>query len=202
MLSFVENKFNMIRVLLVALFFNLYSIHANSQRSYIIDEKSVVVVSGTSTFHDWKMKSSDLINESKIKWNDKNEIDEIITLELNIDAMSLKSDNTKLDKNAYNALNTDQYPTIKFVASTIEINPTVRNRQPIKINGNLTVAGVTRRINLDAVIIHNNDSSFMISGEQTLKMTDFNVTPPSFMFGAMKTGDEITITYKIKYKPQ
>ena len=38
------------------------------------------------------------------------------------------------------------------------------------------------------------------TGETKLLMTDFGVTPPVFMMGVMKTGDEITINYKMNYK--
>jgi hypothetical protein len=33
-----------------------------------------------------------------------------------------------------------------------------------------------------------------------MKMTDYNMEPPSFAFGAMKTGDEIKITFNLKIK--
>jgi hypothetical protein len=31
-------------------------------------------------------------------------------------------------------------------------------------------------------------------------MTDFNVEPPVLMLGTLKTGDEVTIAYKIVYQ--
>jgi hypothetical protein len=34
-------------------------------------------------------------------------------------------------------------------------------------------------------------------GSKKIKMTDFNVEPPSFMFGSVKTGDEITVTFDV-----
>jgi hypothetical protein len=33
-----------------------------------------------------------------------------------------------------------------------------------------------------------------------IKMSEYNVEPPSFMFGAMKTGDEITVKFNVTLK--
>jgi len=33
-------------------------------------------------------------------------------------------------------------------------------------------------------------------------MTDYNVKPPSFMFGAMKTGNTVTLDFTVVYKNQ
>jgi hypothetical protein len=36
-------------------------------------------------------------------------------------------------------------------------------------------------------------------GSQTIKMTDYGITPPTALFGTLKTGDEITITFKTNF---
>jgi hypothetical protein len=36
-------------------------------------------------------------------------------------------------------------------------------------------------------------------GSQTIKMSDYNIVPPVALFGALKTGNEITINYKTTF---
>jgi hypothetical protein len=36
-------------------------------------------------------------------------------------------------------------------------------------------------------------------GTQAIKMTDYSVNPPTALFGALKTGNDITITFKTDF---
>ena len=45
-----------------------------------------------------------------------------------------------------------------------------------------------------------NSNTIHIVGEKSIKMTDFNVEPPTALFGSITTGDEITIKFKTKFK--
>jgi hypothetical protein len=36
-----------------------------------------------------------------------------------------------------------------------------------------------------------------IKGSKKVKMTDFNISPPTAMLGTLKTGDEVTISFTL-----
>jgi polyisoprenoid-binding protein YceI len=40
-------------------------------------------------------------------------------------------------------------------------------------------------------------NSMTVSGDYTLKMTDYGIQPPKAMWGTIKTGDEVTIKFEI-----
>jgi hypothetical protein len=40
----------------------------------------------------------------------------------------------------------------------------------------------------------------VISGSKKIRMTEFGVKPPSFMLGALKVGDEVTVEYTARFK--
>jgi len=46
----------------------------------------------------------------------------------------------------------------------------------------------------------NPDGSIACSGSQQIKMTDYQIKPPSFMLGALKTGDALTINFSLTLK--
>lgn len=48
------------------------------------------------------------------------------------------------------------------------------------------------------VVVQKN-STITCKGTYTLKMTDYNVEPSSFMIGIMKTGDDITLDFAVTY---
>jgi polyisoprenoid-binding protein YceI len=66
--------------------------------------------------------------------------------------------------------------------------------------GNLTIAGVSKPVELTVVakVLPGGDLEF--SGSKTMRMTMFNVDPPTAMWGVVKAGDEITIAFTLTMK--
>jgi hypothetical protein len=48
----------------------------------------------------------------------------------------------------------------------------------------------------------NPDNSITIKGSRKISMQQFNVDPPTFMMGAVKTGNDVTISFDITYTKQ
>jgi len=158
-----------------------------------------VIVSGTSTLHDWEMKSSKGEFDASILFaNDK------ITfsgLSFNFPAESLKSGHSMMDKNTYKALKTSKNPNITFVLISGNVTPDGANTYQLKGIGNLTIAGKTIQTDLVATLKYNSsDKSFTCAGVKKFKMTQYGVKPPSVMLGTIKTGDEISISYSLNIK--
>ncbi|MEP1791697.1 YceI family protein, partial [Reichenbachiella sp.] len=59
--------------------------------------------------------------------------------------------------------------------------------------GELLIAGKSNEIPVRLTI--NNTSKLSVSGSIKIKMTDYGITPPTAVFGTIKTGDDITIQF-------
>lgn len=106
-----------------------------------------------------------------------------------------------MDKNTYKALDVKKNPIISFVLSSAKVTPIDATTYQFKGIGNLTIAGATKETDLNAVCKYNAaDESFSCTGTKSFKMTEYSVKPPTVMLGTIKTGDAITITYKLKIK--
>ncbi len=73
---------------------------------------------------------------------------------------------------------------------------------PSQTQGKLTIAGVTREIAMDVYCTVNKDATITCVGSDKLNMTDYQVKPPTFLLGAMTTGDAITLDFTVVYKKQ
>ncbi|MFM8833942.1 MAG: YceI family protein [Cytophagales bacterium] len=109
---------------------------------------------------------------------------------------NLKCGKNAMDKNAYSALNTDKYKKITFMLSHSKMEGGT-----IRCDGNLTIAGITKPITLEANYKVNTNGDLTCNAKFALKMTDFKVEPPTFMFGTIKTGDDLTLTFSINLTP-
>jgi polyisoprenoid-binding protein YceI len=110
---------------------------------------------------------------------------------------SLKSRESGLDDNAYKALQAKVNPSIKFVleSETLEGNL-------MAAKGNLSIAGVTAPVTLSAEAEIKGDQ-IRLKGIQKLKMSDFQVKPPSIslLVTSIDCKDEIAIHYDVLFAP-
>lgn len=158
-------------------------------------------LSGTSTLHKWSMNAQSFSGNAEFdfKPGTTSQLSSIKALSFSLVTQNLKSGEKGLDKNAYKALKTDQYKNILYTLTSASVQAEKDNKFPIKTMGNLTIAGVTKPISMDVYCMVNTDGSITCTGSDKLNMTDYQVKPPSFMLGAMKTGDAVTLDFTLVY---
>jgi hypothetical protein len=177
----------------------LFSPNSISQIKYHSNGGVKLVIEGTSNIHDWDMKSEKGVCTAEFLFTPSGYVGGLSALQFTVPAESLKSEHKAMDKNTYKALNTDKHNSISFVANNAIIKPGGSGFTLIA-RGKLTISGVSRDVELAAHGVVNPDKSITYSGTYKLKMTDFKVSPPNIMFGAIKTGDAITVKFDLILK--
>jgi len=159
-----------------------------------------ITIEGTSNIHDWSMVSDKGTCTGEIVINNAGTLSGISAFNFSVPAESLKSEHKAMDKNTYKALNTSKYSTISFTVEAASIKPTGNSGYVLTTKGKLTISGVTKEILLTANGVVNADKSISYTGSYKLKMKDYNVEPPSIMFGAIKTGNDIVVKFNLLLK--
>jgi polyisoprenoid-binding protein YceI len=192
----------MLTVICVMGFANM--LHA--QTTYKINESKDMdmKLSGTSTLHKWTMDAKTFSGgaDFNFKGDNSGELNSVKALTFSLEVANLKGSESGLNKNAYKALKSKEYKDIDYKLLSATISPSKDNKFLIKAHGNLTIAGVTKEIDMDVWCTVNQDKTITCTGSEKLNMTDYAVKPPTFMLGAMKTGDAITLDFTLVYKKQ
>ena len=157
-----------------------------------------ISIKGTSSLHDWEMKSNKGKCEVEFVLGANDKISGISDLKFNLDATTIKSEYTMMDNNTYKALKTKSNKNISFALVSGTVTQSDATSYLVKVIGNLTIAGKTQKIDLAGTAKQNADKSLTITGSKKLKMTDYGVDPPTAMFGTIKTGNDITISFTTK----
>ncbi|MFP5039610.1 YceI family protein [Parasediminibacterium sp. JCM 36343] len=152
-----------------------------------------ILISGTSTLHDWDMKDAKGQCTAVFVLNDEGKPTGLKSLYLTIPAEGLKSGHSGMDKNAYKSLKTSANPNITYTLTSA----TVGQDGVIKSTGKLTIAGATTDAALVTNYKMNADKSITVNGMKKLSMSDFNMEPPTFMMGAIKTGNDIVLKFDV-----
>ncbi|GIV32066.1 MAG: hypothetical protein KatS3mg030_368 [Saprospiraceae bacterium] len=186
------------RFILASLFL-LNLLTAQAQLPYAIS-KGEIKIEGTSTLHDWTANTKAL--EGQALFNIENGVPKgIAKLEVSTKVKSIKSEKgSTMDKNMYKALKADNHPVLRFKLTKANYLNKVGSDYQVSITGDLTVAGTTRSITITGKG-KSGATSLDFEGSFKLKMTDFNVEPPSLFLGTLQTGDEVTIHYKVSFTP-
>jgi polyisoprenoid-binding protein YceI len=158
-------------------------------------------LSGTSTLHNWTMDAKTFTGNAQFVMSRENtkQIASIKSLDFALIVLNLKSGESGLDKNAYKALKTGQHKNIHYKLTSATIIPGEGNKYLVKTQGTLKIAGVTKPVAIDVSCVVNSDESITCTGSDEINMSDYQVKPPSFMFGAMKTGNAITLDFTLVY---
>ena len=84
------------------------------------------------------------------------------------------------------ALAADRYPEMRFASTRISAKPL----RGFVIDGVLTLRGTGRNVRVNVVLNAMTRGRFQIDGDATLRLSDFDISPPSMMFGLVGTKDE------------
>jgi polyisoprenoid-binding protein YceI len=169
---------------------------AFSQTGYVV-KSHMVSVDGTSSIHDWTSEVT------KIDWSGKLTLEgktlkSVSEVTMKIDVTSIKSSKGGImDDKTYEAFNYEKYPTITFKSTSATVAGST-----MKVNGTLTMAGVTKPIVMQVAFKVLNDGSVRFTGSQAINMKDYKMIPPKAVMGSIKVGEKVTLLFDLTVVPQ
>lgn len=162
---------------------------------------------GTSNVHDYESRTSEA--RVSISWasdigapSDARAIAGAIRangvrgLELEVPVASLHSGKDKLDRNLRRALRADESPSIRFRLAGYTLKPLAGDTLEIEGRGVLQVAGRDRETTIVARTYRDADGVWL-DGSKELRMTDFDVKPPTMMLGALRVRDPVVVHFHL-----
>jgi hypothetical protein len=158
-----------------------------------------ISVHGSSNLHDWTMKAKGTGEANLNMTPGVSYVAGIPSLSFTVPVKSLKSSESLMDERAAKALNADKYPNISFKLTGAAVSGAQQNKAVLNVTGLLTISGVTRQLSLTGNSVTNSDGSVVVTGSKKIKMSEFGVKPPTFMLGALKVTDDVTIDYNIRF---
>jgi polyisoprenoid-binding protein YceI len=182
--------------LIAALFFFLVSGATAQNRLKIDHSASSLSILGTSTIHDWEIRVNEF--NGTMTASLAGQSNDILEGTLTASVGSFESYKKSMDKVVFEAMMVDKYPKLSFQYVKTK-NTFNENGHTYKvISGKLTIAGTTRDIEM-TMKVNEKGKGVTLTGKKAFKMSDFNIDPPTAMFGTIKSGDEVTIDFNISF---
>ena len=185
--------------LLSVLLFTLPVIWATGQNELVVVDHELTI-SGTSTLKNWTMQVEEIGITGQAIY-EGNELTGFRDVAVTVDVKDIKSDNEAMDQNTFEALKGDEYPQIQFVLTDdVSVFSQTSSLFMAICQGKFTLAGVSKTISFQAQGRWKSGSKMVLTGSRKFNMMDFGVEPPTFLMGANKTGDTVTIDLSLTLK--
>lgn len=169
------------------------------QSPYTLAGDHKITIAGSSNVHDWEEVAKTASGDASVLWNTDGSF-VIKSFSLKVSVKSIVSDKGSImDNKTYDALKAEKHPYITFKMNSVKSITKSGSGWNVKVNGDLTIAGVTKNIDISGMVYVKENGKLSIDVSKALKMTDFGIEPPTAMMGAMKVSDDITIRFKLNY---
>ena len=182
---------------ILRVFLTLFFVASFAQDLKLNTTDSKVTVDGTSNVHDWTVEAKAMNGKINAQLESALKINQ---LTFTVEVEQLKSGKSGMDKNTYKALNSTKFKTIDFKMTRVQkITKVSDNNYQLELAGDLSIAGTTKAIVLIATA-QVQGNKLMLSGKYKLNMTHYGVEAPKALMGTIKTGEEVTVNFKVMYQ--
>ena len=175
------------KVALIVFIFMIVKTYCQQTKFYLDKKKSFITYTMHHPLHDWNGICKDF-NSVLVADSQKNNISQIA---VSAKLSNFDSKNANRDSHMIEVAEGLKFPNVTFTSSEIE-----RNGNKLNIKGKVNFHGVSKNINFEANQ-RNFEGKVEILGSFTIKMSQFNITPPSLM--GMQTDDEFKIDFVATY---
>ncbi|MFN5136299.1 MAG: YceI family protein [Chitinophagaceae bacterium] len=172
-------------LLIPALFINAQTYTAKTYK---------LAINGTSTMHDWSSSATNVTVQGDFVITN-GVIEKITAGAVNVVVTSIKSHKNSglMDSRTHETLKADKYPNITYAVSKISNIQQSGGEATGTVSGTLTIGGVGKPTDvvLKMKVLPNGDIE--VKGNKKILMSNHGIKPPSFMLGALKVGDEVSL---------
>ncbi|MFA6922713.1 MAG: YceI family protein [Bacteroidales bacterium] len=161
-------------------------------------QKSRIVIAGTSNLHDWEETITKFDGELVLNTDEK-VVKSYNSVNLNFYSVSISSGKSIMDNKTKEALKAEKFPVINFRSQQIKEVRDMNNKKQVVVFGNLTIAGVTKYIDVGGFNTVTTDGGILFEGKKNINMSDFGIKPPTALMGTLVVGNKVSVIFNIYF---
>lgn len=174
----------------------LYSQDRNTEKISLSDESNLSI-NGTSNVNDFSCGLEQEFSSDTLSFSYQFEHNRVLidgnTLYLNADEFDCGK--RGINRDFRKTLKVNEYPHIKITLKELFVEDAVA--LPDEALVSIEIAGTARDYIVPLAEIENFENSIRVSGEKALNISDFELEPPSALFGLVKVRDELKIEFNL-----
>ena len=167
-------------------------------QAYEVKEFTISIL-GASTLHDWKVSTNEIVEyPQSIDLGDDLSLSDF-GFKVSVDGMD-GGRGPSMNKKIKKALKATTHPHVSFTQTeAIHLESKNDGITVVNATGSLNIAGVEKEVTIELTAT-TKESQLVFTGKYPMKMSDFDIEPPTAMFGQIETKDDITIEFELIYQ--
>ena len=163
----------------------------HAQESFSLTSESSLKINGSSTIHDWTVEANSIKGSMEVTG------EVIKELLFQVDVANINSERgAAMDKKMHAALKKEEHPEVSFKLQEVKEVPEAVNT--LNLKGLLTIAGVGKVVEITSQL-QKEEGSYSFKGTKGIVLQDFNMVPPTAMFGQIIVGDDVTVNFDLVF---
>jgi polyisoprenoid-binding protein YceI len=129
--------------------------------------------------------------------------EQVKRISVKVAVRNLKCGNRRMENDLYRALKATDPSTPSNILGVFDaLRPSEKKESHVDTEGTIIVAGVEKGVRLRVTMERLVDGTVVARGSVPLLMTDFGVTPPTGLFGLIRSHNEIVVRFEVVVAPQ
>jgi len=158
---------------------------------------------GSSNLRDWRCDATTL--DASIDLDDNASYDasegaiaRLRRVQVRVPAHALTCGRSQMDNIMYKALRVDDQPECRQIVGRFEVVPGPSDPDhSLVMQGSLRIAGQERPVRVPVIVQQQRDGSLRAQGALPILMTDYGITPPTALFGILRTDNRIVVKFDL-----
>ena len=176
-------------VLVVVVACVAFATSSSKELAYVNDGTARIAVTGFTNLNQWSMETDSIKCNGGFVFQD-GELQDISSLTFSTAVKGLKSSYTEMDSIVYQILSAEGVKDITFVQTRQMVLPKMRM---VNIIGNLTMANVTRTVDLQLAYTIGENKELHFKGLKKIDLSQFGVTRAHPLLKTVKFDNQILV---------
>jgi len=153
--------------------------------------KSVITINGTSNVNKFQFHNDDPIITTA---STENYYDNQIRIPVN----EFEASNLRMLQDFHKMVRASEYPYINIEIESMALADFDETSGMTNFRTKVSIAGKTNTYTVASEIAGCEHEGFILKGNLEVKLTDFDIEPPTKVFGAVKVNDEVLINFAFR----
>ena len=105
---------------------------------------------------------------------------------------------SQMDHIMFKALHVDDAPDCRQIVGRFDVISATPGSNSFVMQGTLRIAGRERDVRVPVVLQEQRDGSVRAQGAMPILMTDYGITPPTALFGVLRTENRIVVKFDLR----
>jgi hypothetical protein len=165
---------------------------------------ALTIRGSTSVGARWHCSADDVVSRLAVAPSgseDRTALPDVRGVTIHVPVSALRCQTGPMERSMRRALKADRDTAALNISGRFEIPDDVAPPRASErhLVGALRVAGAQRNVSLTASIVYEPDGSMRVRSVVPLTLTEFGITPPRVLFGAVRARDAISVEVDLRY---